>query len=164
MLGVRKVVVFALAVTSFWCLHPHILGFLLCTKHPWAVSIRGCESRGGSRGRGTVLANRMRSRLLVMLHKHLCRRLCLQGQRSAQRALTLRSHQRGKMLGVGSGPTRTPLPPGFLSVSPSRGVGTWRGVRGAERCPWQVVRGEDLSARGGGAAPQAQIRGSLPDP
>lgn len=163
MLGVRKVVVFALAVTSFWCLHPHTLGFLLCTKLPWAVSVLGCKSQGGSRGRGTVLANRMRSRLLVMLHKHLCRRL-LAGPAQHAAGTHLEITSKGQNAGGGFRPDGDPAPTGFLSVSPSRGVGTWRGVRGAERCPWQVVRGEDLSARGGGAAPQAQIRGSLPDP
>lgn len=141
MLGVRKVVVFALAVTSFWCLHPHTLGFLLCTKLPWAVSVLGCKSQGGSRGRGTVLANRMRSRLLVMLHKHLCRRLCLQGQRSAQRALTLRSHQRGKTLGVGSGPTGTPLPRGSSRCLRPAGWGRGAGCVGLSGAPGRWYAG-----------------------
>lgn len=73
------------AVTSFWCLHPNTLGFLLCTTHPWAASVLGCESwrgGGGSRGRGTVLANRMRSQLLVMLHEHLCRASTARGGHS----------------------------------------------------------------------------------
>lgn len=83
-------------------------------------------------------------------------------QRAAGTHLEITS--KGQNAGGGFRPDGDPAPTGFLSVSPSRGVGTWRGVRGAERCPWQVVRGEDLSARGGGAAPQAQIRGSLPDP
>lgn len=111
------------AVTSFWCLHPNTLGFLLCTTHPWAASVLGCESwrgGGGSRGRGTVLANRMRSQLLVMLHEHLCRASTARGGHSPG------DHIDGENAVGGSRSDGDSTPTGFLSVSPSHWVGMWR--------------------------------------
>uniref|UniRef100_A0A8C9L7S6 GRAP protein n=1 Tax=Pavo cristatus TaxID=9049 RepID=A0A8C9L7S6_PAVCR len=64
---------------------------------------------GGSRGRGTVLANRMRSQLLVMLHEHLCRASTAAGAH-------LEITSKGENAVGGSRPDGDPTPTGFLLV------------------------------------------------